>query len=188
MKEREISRYPEALKETTAAMLCNTKLINVFVTIVFKKTHAYDATAVSQALELVALWFTTIHKNRQMIPPQFDYRFFMKAIELLLDLDHGMSTAKCIWFLYKILHIIPMVERSKLIQRIFCAKNFYKYFFNWSYNVRMVFYYLYFFQFYHNLHDSSLNPNTGLNGKDDFFLNRDDPLLRSVANQLEIQE
>lgn len=47
MKERELYRYPEALKETTAAMLCNTKLLNVFVTIVFKKTHAYDATAVS---------------------------------------------------------------------------------------------------------------------------------------------
>ncbi len=56
--------YPEALKETTSAMLCNPKLLNVFVTIVFKKTHAFDASAVSQALELVALWFTTIYKNR----------------------------------------------------------------------------------------------------------------------------
>lgn len=121
-----------------------------------------------------------------MIPPQFDYRFFLKAIDLLLDLDHGMSTAKCIWFLYKILHVIPLSERTKIIQKILNAKNFYKYFFNWSYNVRMVFYYLYFFQFYQNLHDTTLNSNGGIAGKDDFFLCRDDPLLRSVANQLEI--
>jgi hypothetical protein len=43
LKEREVAFYPEALKETTCAMLFNEKLLNVFVTIVFKKTHAFDA-------------------------------------------------------------------------------------------------------------------------------------------------
>ena len=43
LKEREVALYPEALKDTTCAMLCNEKLLNVFVTIVFKKTHAFDA-------------------------------------------------------------------------------------------------------------------------------------------------
>ena len=43
LKEREVSLYPEALKDTTCAMLYNEKLLNVFVTIVFKKTHAFDA-------------------------------------------------------------------------------------------------------------------------------------------------
>ena len=64
LKERDVALYPEALKETTCAMLCNEKNLNVFVTIVFKKTHAFDAVAVSSALELVASWFTTIHKNK----------------------------------------------------------------------------------------------------------------------------
>ncbi len=89
-------------------MLCNEKLLNVFVTIVFKKTHAYDAQAVCSALELVASWFTTLHKNKALIPAQFDYLFFFTAINLLMDLDHGMSTAKCIWFIYRILHVIPI--------------------------------------------------------------------------------
>jgi hypothetical protein len=43
LKEREVAFYPEALKDTTCAMLFNEKLLNVFVTIVFKKTHAFDA-------------------------------------------------------------------------------------------------------------------------------------------------
>lgn len=43
LKEREIVSYPEALKDVTCAMLYNEKLLNVFVTIVFKKTHAFDA-------------------------------------------------------------------------------------------------------------------------------------------------
>lgn len=132
-------------------MLCNEKLLNVFVTIVFKKTHAFDAQAVSQALELVASWFTTLHKNRLLIPPQFDYMFFFKAIEILMDLDHGMSTAKCIWFLYKILHVIPLYQRTNIIEGILSSHKFYQYFFHWSYNVRMVFFYLYFFQLYQSL-------------------------------------
>jgi hypothetical protein len=73
-----------------------------------------------------------------------------------MDLDHGMSTAKCIWFLYKILHIIPLAQRIQLLDELLCSKKFYHYFFHWSYNVRMVFYYLYFFQFYQNL--NSVNP------------------------------
>ena len=64
LKERDVALYPEALKETTCAMLFNEKLINVFITIVFKKTHAFDNLAVSQSLELVASWFTTLHKNK----------------------------------------------------------------------------------------------------------------------------
>ena len=107
MKERDIAYYPEALKETTCALLYNEKLINIFVTIVLKKTHAFDTPAVCSALELIASWFLTIHKNHQIIPPQFDYMLFFKAIKILMELDHGMSTAKCIWLLYKIAHVIP---------------------------------------------------------------------------------
>ena len=69
MKERDIAYYPEALKETTCAMLYNEKLLNVFTTIVLKKTHAFDIPAVNGALELIASWFTTIYKNKQLVPP-----------------------------------------------------------------------------------------------------------------------
>ncbi len=42
MKERDVAYYPEALKEATCALLANQNLLNIFVTIVFKKTHAFD--------------------------------------------------------------------------------------------------------------------------------------------------
>jgi uncharacterized membrane protein SirB2 len=145
MKERDIACYPEALKETTCALLYNEKLINIFVTIVLKKTHAFDTPAVCKALELIASWFLTIHKNHQIIPPQFDYMLFFKAIRILMELDHGMSTAKCIWLLYKIAHVIPSKQRSQILEEILSHKRFYSYFFSWSYNIRMVFYYFYYF-------------------------------------------
>lgn len=64
MKDRDIAYYPEALKETTCALLYNEKLLNIFVTIVLKKTHAFDTTAVSSAMELLASWFSTVYKNK----------------------------------------------------------------------------------------------------------------------------
>jgi hypothetical protein len=42
MKEREITYYPEALKEATTSLIANEKILNIFVTIVLKKTHAFD--------------------------------------------------------------------------------------------------------------------------------------------------
>lgn len=62
-----------------------------------------------------------------------------------------MSTAKCIWFLYRILHVIPISQRTMILTELLGSTRFYSYFFHWSYNVRMVFYYLYFFQMYHSL-------------------------------------
>lgn len=42
MKEREVAFYPEALRETTCAILSHEKMLNVMVYIVFKKTNVYD--------------------------------------------------------------------------------------------------------------------------------------------------
>ena len=107
MKERDVYNYPESLKQATCALLANEKLVNSFVAIVFNKTHAYDNQSVNVCLELVASWFTTIYNNKGNIPSQFDYNFFFKGIRILMELDHGVSTAKCVWLIYKILHIIP---------------------------------------------------------------------------------
>ena len=57
MKEREVSTYPDALIDSTVSLLANEKLLNSFVSIVFKKTNAYDTLSVVATLELVNKWF-----------------------------------------------------------------------------------------------------------------------------------
>jgi len=93
--------------EASNALLANEKLLNVFVNIVFGKSPAFDTQTVIAALDIVKSWFLTIHNNGTILPPQFDFNFFFKGIQMLIDFDHGVSTAKCIYLLYKILHIIP---------------------------------------------------------------------------------
>ena len=91
-----------------------------------------------------------------------------------MELDHGMSTAKCIWLLYKIAHVIPSKQRSQILEEILSHKRFYSYFFSWSYNIRMVFYYFYYFQLYQMLSvnkesDDNLNPIRTVASDSKFF-------------------
>jgi len=74
---------------------------------VFKKTHVYDPYTVNKSLELVTSWLVQINRNEALIPGEFDFNFFFKAVNMLLTLDHGTSTAKVIWMLYQVMHIIP---------------------------------------------------------------------------------
>lgn len=70
----------------------------------------------------------------------------MKGVHMLLELDHGHSTAKVLWMLYQVLHIIPKKERDLLLLSILGPRQFYGYMFHWSWNVRQAFHYLFHFQ------------------------------------------
>ena len=135
--------------------MSNEKLLNVFVAIAFHKTPLYDAIKVIATLDLVEKWFTTIYKDKKIIPPSFDFSFFLKAIELLINLNHGVSTAKCVWLLYKIHHTIPGYQRSIISEQLLSDNKFYDLFFHWSWNVRQLFCYLFFFQFFHKYNNLS---------------------------------
>jgi len=62
-----------------------------------------------------------------------------------MSLDHGVSTAKVMWLLYKIMHIIPLNQRGILLNEILSSSKFYDLLFHWSWNVRTLFCYFYFF-------------------------------------------
>lgn len=75
---------------------------------------------------------------------------------MLLELDHGTSTAKLIWLLYQIIHIIPKKQRDNLLIELLAPEQFYKYMFHWSYFVRLAFHYFYYFQLHFILTDSEI--------------------------------
>ena len=92
--------------------------------------------------------------RRTPIPTEFDWTFFMKGVEMLINLDHSTSTAKVLWLLYQILHTFPKKQRDQLLEIILDQETFFKLFFHWSGNVRRSFYYFFYFQLYRNFIDS----------------------------------
>ena len=55
--------HPDSLRFATVSFISNSRLLKKFVNIIFSKTYAFDAHAVNSTLDLVALWFTKIHRN-----------------------------------------------------------------------------------------------------------------------------
>jgi len=145
-KNQDVHYYSDALREASISFLSNEKLLSPLMTTVFKKTNVHDCAAVIKSLELIALWFVRVHKNQCLIPSDFDFNFFLRGIGILLELDHGTSTAKVLWFLYQVTHIIPKRERNLLLVTLLEPKKFYHFFFHWSWTIRMTFFYFYFFQ------------------------------------------
>lgn len=128
------------------SFLANPKLLCSFVQLTFGKTNPYDAFAVFRTMDITSKWLLKLHSKGMAIPPDFCWDFFIRGIEMLLQLDHGTSTAKVIWLLYQVLHAVPLNIRNTLLGQILKPDVFFGFFFNWSRNVRNSFYYLFYFQ------------------------------------------
>lgn len=121
----------------------------------FKKTNVYDKTQVIYAIDLVVKWFNKLQNNYQYIPASFDYTFFNKCVKILLDQDHLILRTKCLWMIYKSLHLFPAEAKEELINMI-VTKYFNKLFFNWSWNVRSLITHVLLYQL-HFIHFELLN-------------------------------
>ena len=93
------------------------------------------------------------------VPTDFDWNFFMKGVEMLINLDHSTSTAKVLWLLYQILHTFPKKQRDHLLAIILDKETFFKLFFHWSGNVRRSFYYFFYFQLHRIFIDTEIAAN-----------------------------
>ncbi|CAI2367220.1 unnamed protein product [Moneuplotes crassus] len=135
MKNKSLLLYPEALIDCTMSLLSNEKVLSVLVKIVFKKTNIYDKIQVIYSIDLVIKWLNKLQNNYQYIPASFDFSFFNQCVKTLLDQDHLILRTKCLWMIYKSLHLFPAEAKEELINMI-VTKYFNKLFFNWSFNVR----------------------------------------------------
>ena len=97
MKSLSISEYPESLVEATSSLLVNGKLLYVMVEIIFKKTNIYNPNDVKRTFDITDKWFNVFSTGDQKFPANFDFNFFFRAIEMLLDHEHAISTPKWIW-------------------------------------------------------------------------------------------
>ena len=114
----------------------------------FKKTNIHAPAEVNRSLEIAEQWLQVLNNDGKMFPSNFDYHFFNKALEMLLDYEHAITTPKCLWFLYKTFHIYPIHQQKTLAKLIF-KDRFGKLFFNWSWNIRTVYMKLYLYQLFH---------------------------------------
>ena len=112
LKLRNIVNYPDALKGACCTLLANENMLTVFVDILFKRTAVYDYKMVNASLDFVIMLFTSLHGNyNKPMPSNFDYQFFFKGIDILLEMDDLLSCEKCLSMIYKIAHLLPSIPQ-----------------------------------------------------------------------------
>lgn len=120
----------------------------VLIDIIFKKTNIHIPAEVNCTMDIIQKWFHVISNDGKVFPANFDYNFFNKGIEMLIDYDHAITTPKALWLIYKIFHIFPLHQQHTLSVILF-EKKFYQLFYNWSWNIRNVYHKLFIYQLFH---------------------------------------
>lgn len=154
LKERKITEYPEALVEAGSVLLNNSKLLNVFVRIIFAKTNIYDFASVQECFRVLNLFFSAVFKYNQALPSTFDVEFFLLGLSISLDDENGLNVAKCLSFIYNQYHLLRGQLRAKLIAKLLLKKKLKKFFFHWCLDLRSMLYHLILYRIYSLQHFS----------------------------------
>ena len=136
MKEREVIEYPEALISCACKILCNPKMLNIMVRILFSKTNIYDFNTVQETFKIMNILFVAYFKLSNKLPITFDFTFFTLGIKISLEDENALNVARCLEFIYNQYHLLKGPLRKDIILDIIIQKNYNKYFFHWSKDIR----------------------------------------------------
>ena len=125
--------------DATLSLLQNTQLLTVFVTVVFLKTNVYDSMSVCATMDLMQRWLNHLEKETLAFPGNFDFNFYLKGIQIALDIDHSISVPRTLYLIYRTLHFFPLEYRSQIILSLLHPSRFHTLLFSWSYNIRDIF-------------------------------------------------
>ncbi|CAD8109935.1 unnamed protein product [Paramecium primaurelia] len=144
---------PDAMKIALRSLMQNVNLLGIIVSLQFNKTNLYNTEQVIETFEILDICFSTL----STMPPYFDYPFLLKGIkQIIIDSEHAICIAKCMWFIYNIYPLLSMDFKKDLCEFIF-EKAVFKLFLHWSKTVRMMFHY---FLLYRVSHQHK-NPKVG---------------------------
>jgi hypothetical protein len=115
LKERAVTDYPDSLVDAMVALVQNPQLVTVFMTIIFLKTNAYDSSTLCTTMTLIQRMLNSIEKLGHAFPSNFDFNFFLKGINISLEVEHSLSTPRTLYLLYRCLHYFPIDQRGIII-------------------------------------------------------------------------
>lgn len=100
LKRREVRTLSKYFIDASVAILLNEKLLNIFIVIIYNKTRVFDWMNVFANLDLINTWMKTYQIRQKQLPTTFDYNFFLKGLEIIMESDHATNIAKVFWVIY----------------------------------------------------------------------------------------
>eukprot|EP01104_Vermistella_antarctica_P015345 TRINITY_DN5016_c0_g3_i1.p1 TRINITY_DN5016_c0_g3~~TRINITY_DN5016_c0_g3_i1.p1 ORF type:complete len:1069 (+),score=176.52 TRINITY_DN5016_c0_g3_i1:302-3208(+) len=129
--------YAASVNEAANTLLKNALLLPQFIRVVFSKTNSFDSLGVSDTMDCLAEWFSTLEPRE--LPPNFDFDFFFEGFEIIIHSEHYLVTSKALLFIYHNLDYFSPSRRRVLVLTILLKNNFFRLFLHWSPFVRSAF-------------------------------------------------
>ena len=173
LSNKKVNQYPNSLMTLIPVFIENIDIINKFISIIIKRTNAYDTKAIFNLVNILHLIFS--QKEIQNSETHFNYNLIQHAFIIIMNTENSLSIAKFIWLYYKDAHLMPSRHLVNLINTIFLP-HFFNLFFHWSYQIREIFYYLLLYIFEYRIKNRMAKT----------IIYRRPSLLRNKLNQNEI--
>eukprot|EP00948_MAST-09A_sp_MAST-9A-sp1_P000781 g781.t1 len=146
MKNRDVIEYSQLMKEFISFFLMSPWLLDPFLTIILRKTSAFNIAQISTTLTMAQEWVLSLNKwhrryalyhfplgcfNRERLPLEIDMTLLSKAICILCSPGlPNQGTLKAIEFCYNIWDLLPETSANNLRQ-LFAACH-HNLFFHWN--------------------------------------------------------
>jgi len=170
-------RMGKALLDCSCSfLLTNPSLVNFYIMFAFSKTNVYDVLAVlgmsSRSLSLslslsllccadcrwlrsetvahLEVWLTTFEEWGMVLPPNFDYSFFCRGIDIMFQSEHHQVMHRALKIIYSFAEIFVGEARKALFIDLLLTKYFYQLFLHWDPNIRNAYHQLIAFKVRHD--------------------------------------
>ena len=128
----------EGLQQAVLAFLGNTRIVSIFVLVLFHKTNVHQADAVSRAMEWLCSWLTALHESGFSLPATFPSAFFAQGLVLALRSDLILNQVSILWLLYRCYHVFDSEIKQEVVLDALLSQPA-AYMYHWSREVRSAF-------------------------------------------------
>ena len=73
-------------------------------------------------MDVTVKLLSTLNKKGSVFPSNFDFSFFYKGLDFLIDYQHSISTPKLLWMIYKVFHVFPLHEQYVITKKLLSEK------------------------------------------------------------------
>lgn len=130
--------FSEGLQQAILAFLANTRILSIFVLVLFNKTNVYQSEAVNKAMELLCFWLTALHESGATLPSTFPSAFFAQGLILSLRSDLMLNQVSTLWLLYRCYHVLDSEIKQEVILEALLRQPA-PYMYHWNQIVRTAF-------------------------------------------------
>jgi hypothetical protein len=127
------------------------------VAVVLNRVNIYEITAVLKGVNFLNTVFFSFSHKKKHLPVSFSYRYFFKAIKLILEGDSSLTITSLLTLLYTHFPLFH-ADFRRGISLYLLGSVFWRLLLHWSHTVRYCFYHLITYRLYGQAYQAKKSP------------------------------